>query len=290
MSAKSSLWLAIFVMALGMIFIPIGDGIAKHVQNTTDYNASMLSWSRFLLGALFTLPWVLFTRQLPPPTLKHRTFWLKQCIRGILIAAAVTFIVTAVGLSPIADVFGAFFIGPGVSVILAQWWLKAKASLFDWVAVILGFVGVLMVVQPTGEIGPGIPWALAAGCCYGSFLVATRWAAGSGSPLAQLSAQFIVATICLTPLGLPELLKHGLLVPSLLLASAALSGAANLFSIIALTKVDNAILAPVVYIQVVSATVVGYVFFRDTPNQLAAMGLMLIVATGVSRAFKQRQT
>ena len=277
-------------MALGMVFIPIGDGIAKHVQNSTDYNAALLSWSRFLLGALIAVPWVLLTRQLPPPIPKHRSFWVKQLVRGVLIAAAVTFIVQAVGLSPIADVFGAFFIGPGVSVILAQVFLKAKASRFDWVAVLLGFIGVLMVVQPTGDIGPGIPWALAAGCCYGSFLVATRWAAGSGPPIAQLAAQFSVAALCLTPLGLPELFAHGLLMPGWLLASAVLSGSANLFSIIALNRVSNAILAPVVYIQVVSATVVGLAFFQDTPNLLTAMGLLLIVATGLSQALKQRLT
>lgn len=275
-------------MAMGMVFIPIGDGIAKHIQNNTDYNPALLSWSRFLLGAMVAMPWVLLTRQLPPPTVTHRTFWMKQCVRGLLIAATVTMIVTAVGLSPIADVFGAFFIGPGISVILAQWLLKAKASRFDWAAVLLGFIGVLMVVQPNSEIGPGIPWALAAGCCYGAFLVATRWAAGSGPPMAQLAAQFTVATICLTPLGLPELLTHGPLMPGWVLASAALSGLANLFSIIALSRVGNAVLAPVVYMQVVSATLVGLFVFNDTPNQLAAIGLILIIATGVLQAFKQR--
>jgi len=248
-------------MAMGMIFIPIGDGIAKHIQNSTE-----------------------------PPTPKHSRFWLKQCIRGLLIAATVHLIVTAVGLSPIADVFGAFFIGPGVSVILAQWFLNARANLLDWVAVLLGFIGVLMVVQPTGAIGPGIPWALAAGCCYGSFLVATRWAAGSGPPLAQLAAQFSVAAVCLTPLGLPELLTYGLLMPGWVLASALLSGTANLFSIIALSRADNAVLAPIVYVQVVSATVVGFVVFNEIPNQLTAVGLTLIIATGVLQALKRRHT
>lgn len=276
-------------MALGMVFIPIGDGIAKHVQNNTNYNPAILSWSRFLLGALIVVPWLVLKRQLPPPTRTNKNFWVKQSLRGALIAATVTLIVTAVGLSPIADVFGAFFIGPGVSVILAQWLLKAKASRFDWAAVVLRFIGVLMVVQPTGDIGPGIPWALAAGCCYGSFLVATRWAAGSGPPMSQLGAQFVVSTLCLTPLGLPELLTKGLQMPGWVLASAALSGVANLFSIIALSRAGNAVLAPVVYMQVVSATVVGLVVFNDIPNQLAAIGLSLIIATGVLQALKQRR-
>ncbi len=281
---KSSLWLAIGCMALGMVFIPMGDGIAKHLQNVSHYTPTMLSWSRFAIGALLVLPWALATKQLPSLATSNRSFWIKQCVRGLLIAATVTMIVTAVGLSPIADVFGAFFIGPGISVILAHYLLRVPAKVTDWMAVVIGFVGVLMVVQPTGDISPGIPWALASGCCYGAFLVATRWASGSGPPIAQLAAQFSIATIALMPLGLPGFFSQGLVQPGWIFASAFLSGSANLLSILALSAVGNAVLAPVVYLQVVSATLVGLIAFGTIPNQLTALGLLLIVATGIFQA------
>jgi len=271
-------------MALGMVLIPMGDGIAKHVQTISPYAPEFISWSRFGLGALFVLPYALYSRQLPPPSRKHSIFWSRQIVRGVLIASTVTLIIKAVGLSPLANVFGAFFIGPGVSVILAQLILGARATRGDWLAVVLGFMGVLMVVQPTGNIGPGIPWALAAGACYGAFLVATRWAAGSGAPIAQLGAQFGVAAVCLTPFGLPELLNHGIQVPAWILLSSLLSATANLLSIIALAQVGNAKLAPVVYLQVVSATLIGVFAFSDTPNRWTAFGLCLIVLTGIVQA------
>lgn len=281
---KSTLWLAIGCMALGMMFIPMGDGVAKYLQNVTDYNPAMLSWSRFAIGALFVLPWVLLTKQLPAFTPQHKPFWIRQSVRGVLIAATVTLIVTAVGLSPIADVFGAFFIGPGISVILAHFLLGVRAKRTDWIAVVVGFIGVLMVVQPTGDISPGIPFALVSGCCYGAFLVATRWASGTGPPIAQLAVQFTVATLVLLPLGLPGFFQTGFVFPGWVIASAFFSGSANLFSILALSKLGNAVLAPVVYLQVVSATVVGFIAFGDIPNLLAALGLLLIVATGVFQA------
>jgi len=281
---KSSLWLAIGCMALGMIFIPMGDGIAKHLQSISDYQPAMLSWSRFAIGACLVLPWALATHKLPPLTQVNKPFWIRQSVRGVLIAAAVTLIVTAVGLSPIADVFGAFFIGPGISVILAHFCLSVRAKRTDWIAVIAGFIGVLMVVQPTGVISPGIPFALASGCCYGAFLVATRWAAGSGPPIAQLAAQLTIASLVLLPMGLPGFFETGFVFPGWVIASAAFSGSANLLSILALSKLGNAVLAPVVYLQVVAASVIGFLAFGDIPNQLTAFGLLLIVATGVYQA------
>jgi len=276
-------------MAMGMLFIPVGDGIAKYIQGVTPYSPEFISWSRFSIGALTVLPWVLFKKRFTRPAQLHQQFWLRQSVRGVLIAATVTSIIKAVGLSPIADVFGAFFIGPGISVILAQLLLHVRASRFDWMAVAMGFMGVLMVVQPTGEIGPGIPWALLSGCCYGAFLVATRWSAGSGPPLAQLAAQFTVAALCLTPFALPELLLHGVQATRWIVASALLSASANLLSIIALTRAGNAALAPVVYLQVLSATVVGIVAFGDTPNHWTAAGLITIVGTGIFQAMTHRK-
>jgi len=263
---KTTLWLAIGMMALGMIFIPIGDGIAKHLQSVSSYQPAMLSWSRFAIGAAFVLPWVILTKQLPTLAKRNQSFWLRQSIRGVLIAATVTLIVTAVGLSPIADVFGAFFIGPGISVV------------------VVGFIGVVLVVQPTGTISPGIPFALASGCCYGAFLVATRWASGSGPPIAQLAAQLLIASVVLMPLGLPGFFKLDSLYLGWILASAFFSGAANLLSIHAFSRLGNAVLAPVVYLQVVAATVVGYAAFNDIPNHLSAFGLLLILATGAFQA------
>lgn len=284
MSYTKNLAGAIGLMAIGMICIPVGDGIAKHIQAITEYQPVMVSWARFTLPALLLLPYVIVSRQLPAPTVANRFFWWQQTIRGVTIAATVTFIVTAVGLSPIADVFGAFFIGPGISVILAQWLLGVRANRTDWLAVALGFLGVLFVVQPTGEVSPGIPWALASGCCYGAFLVATRWAAKSGPATGQLAAQFAIAAIFLTPFGLPQLLQHGLQVPALLVATALLSGSANWLAIAAFAKVGNAVLAPVIYLQVVAATVVGVVMFNAIPNALTAIGLSLIIAAGAFQA------
>ncbi|MGK0284484.1 MAG: drug/metabolite transporter (DMT)-like permease, partial [Patiriisocius sp.] len=209
--------------------------------------------------------------------------YYKQAVRGAFIAGTITLIITAVSKSPIADVFGAFFIGPALSVVFSSLLLHEKATKRDWFAVIVGFVGVLMVVQPSTAIGPGIPWALAAGVCYGAFLTSTRWAAGSAPPVAQLLVQFLFGCLFLLPFGIAEFLRIGLQMPHLLLFSALTSGVANLVSIIAIGLAPTALLAPVVYFQIVSATFIGLVFFKDPINAMTMAGLVLIMSTGVLR-------
>ncbi len=286
-----NLWIAIGFMAMGMSLIPVGDAIAKQLSNTTAYSAPFLAWARFGLGACVLLPLAFRTaesRQLP------KTFFLKQSLRGLLIALTVVTIIKAVSLSPIAEVFGCFFIGPVLSVVLSIFVLNEKASLAQWVSVVLGFIGVLLVVQP-GFLGfeatsntqdvdrSGLYWALLAGVFYGSFLVATRWAASVGPPLSQVAVQFAVAALLITPFAIANLISVGLVSVPLLIASSLSSVLANYFSIQALGRVTAAALAPVVYMQVVAATIIGLLFFNESLSIVASIGLALIIFSGFFR-------
>jgi len=289
-----TIWLAIAFMALGMMLIPMGDGIAKHLSYTTEYSAAFIAWARFVLGACVMLPFAL--RKVTPGKLP-KEFYSKQGIRGVLVALTVVCIIRAVSLSPIAEVFGAFFIGPVLSVILSVYMLGEKASVTEWFSVVLGFVGVLLVVQPdlswlirSNELTraeysqtAGLYWALLAGIFYGFFLVATRWAAGVGPPLAQVSVQFLVAAVVLTPFAIGNLIQHGLVSVYWLLLMGTTSVLANYFSILALARAKAAVLAPVVYMQVVAATVLGLLLFNETLDSTAALGLAIILLSGFLR-------
>lgn len=291
---KRILWVAIGFMVLGMTLIPVGDAIAKFLSNTTNYSASFLAWARFSLGACILLPLAFLNRSVSKPTY---TFYARQSIRGVLIALTVVTIIKAVSLSPIAEVFGCFFIGPVLSVILSVILLGEKANKAEWLSVILGFVGVLLVVQPAflgfSSLQPatiefdvdrtGLYWALLAGIFYGFFLVATRWAAATGDPIYQVTWQFMVAALVLAPFAIADLLQYG--VESLLffIAMSFSSVLANYCSIQALARAKSAVLAPVVYMQVVAATLLGIVIFNEPLGIIAGLGLVIIVLSGFFR-------
>lgn len=279
---------------MGMVLIPVGDAIAKFLSGTTLYSASFLAWARFTLGTCMLLPLALHNKK---SSKLSREFYVKQSIRGLLIALTVVTIIKAVSLSPIAEVFGCFFIGPILSVLLSVFVLGERASVAEWFSVVFGFVGVLLVVQPeflgldsiantsnTNNIDrTGLYWALLAGVFYGLFLVATRWAANIGAPMAQVTMQFATAALLLTPFAIPDLLKYGVVSLPLLVAMSMSSAMANYFSIQALARVKAAALAPVVYMQVVAATLLGMIMFSETLGYVAGLGLVIIVLSGFFR-------
>ncbi len=281
-------------MVIGMTLIPVGDAIAKLLSNTTEYSASFLAWARFSLGAFILLPLAFIKR---PTTKLCKAFYVKQSIRGLLIALTVVTIIKAVSISPIAEVFGCFFIGPILSVILSVFFLGERARVTEWLSVILGFVGVLLVVQPAflGFSPPhntaidvvidrtGLYWALLAGLFYGLFLVATRWAADIGDPIAQVTLQFVVAALVLAPFAMPDLMHYGVVSIGFLITMSVTSVMANYCSIQALARAKAAALAPVVYMQVVAATLLGIVMFDESLSFIAGLGLAIIVLSGFFR-------
>ena len=295
---KNNTITAIGLMVVGMILIPVGDSIAKWVLNTTPYSPQLVAWVRFLIGGIVVLPFALRVSQF---NWLETEFLKKQLLRSILIVLTVVTIIKAVGMSPIADVFGAFFVGPILSVVLSSLMLKERATWLEWMSVAIGFIGVLLVVQPVfimqifgidlqaestaiaSASTPGVYWALLAGVFYGAFLTATRWAAASGPPMVQVAVQFLLAALFLTPFALYELMQHGIHEPMWLFANGVTSVLANLFSILALARARPATLAPVVYMQVVAATFIGLFVFQETLSLLATVGICIIIFSGLLR-------
>lgn len=268
-------------MTVGMILIPVGDALAKFISTQSTYTPGFLAWSRFAFGVIFLLPVGLLLKVFDG---RDRAFYYRQALRGFCISMTLVFIITAVTLSPLADVFGAFFIGPIIATILSVLILGERVSWLGWLSVVLGFIGVIMVVQPGFHGSSGVYYALLAGIFYGSFLTATRWAANSGPPFAQLIAQTLFGFVFLLPFGINgiyNLSGDGLQTPTLILLMGFTSAAANLASIMALKRASAAYLAPVVYLQVVAATIISVMFFKDSINALAMAGLAVIVFTGI---------
>ena len=267
-------------MVGAMVALPTGDAIAKHLLMVTEHSPGFLAWTRFAVGAALIVP--LAWHGFDVRALGTR-FLAQQLLRAALIAATIVLIITALGMSPLPKVFGAFFIGPIVSLVLAVTWLGERAGALEWLSVGLGFVGVLLVVQPGTGIETGMLWALSAGLCYGTFLAATRWAAGHGTPLVQLAAQLVLGGLMLSPFAVAELDVGGVQRPAWLLLMCLCSVTANLLSLMAYAYAGAAWLAPVVYVQLVAATTLGATFFDERVGPVAATGLALIVLTGVLR-------
>lgn len=270
--------IGVAVMVLAMVLLPVGDAIAKHLTAFTLYTGAALAWSRFVVGAVLVVPvaWSIGAfRGL------GWGFVGRQTLRGGLVGGAITCMVEAVATIPLADAYGTFFIGPALAAVLGVLLLKERTAWADWAAVALGFLGVLLVVRPSATMEVGTLWALAAGTCFGCFLVATRWSAGTAPPIAQLSGQFVAGLVLLAPLGLPGFLLHGIEGAGWILLMGVTSGAANLFQILAFRHAGAAYLAPIVYVQIIAATALSWAVLGDRPATLALVGLAIIVSAAL---------
>ena len=271
-----SLLTAALIMSCGMMLIPLGDTAGK-LMTSAGVAPLFVAWTRYAVGIVFILPFVLHPDMLG--LLRNWRIWLRSAIQAMTIST----ILTALSTEPIANVFGAFFLGPMVSYALSIWLLREQGSIVRIIFLIIGLCGVMLVVKPGFGMTPGLGWALLSGCFYGMFLTASRWVAPLGRPVHLLASQLIIGALLLTPLGLMNLpadIPYGLLTWSGL---ASMLG--NLMLVFAYARAAASTLAPFVYIQLIGAAAYGVIFFNDWPDVTSAIGIAVIFISGTATLF-----
>ena len=210
-------------------------------------------------------------------------------LRGCCISGGIFSILTALKTEPIANVYGAFFIGPIVSYGIAYLFMGEAVSRSKTLLLLVGFIGVLMVVQPGFGMSSGILFALLAGCCYGSYLVTTRLVAGAFPAPLLLISQLMIGSFVLLPVGISEpLLSLNADSYFLICLSAIFSAAGNYLLVLANRWAEATLIAPLVYSQLISASVAGLVMFGDWPDGLSFVGLSLILVSGFGSLMLQK--
>ncbi|MEM8690792.1 MAG: DMT family transporter [Pseudomonadota bacterium] len=265
--------------------VVIGDTAGK-LLTADGVDPAFIAWSRFAIAVLILLPFSGLQRAELPNLMRWRVF-----VRAIFIAIGITCMVTALKTEPIADVFGAFFVGPVVSYILAILFLGERSSTSRSVLLAIGFLGVMLVVKPGFGTSVGMVLALVAGTCYGAYLVMTRTVAGDYRPRFLLISQLLIGGVVLAPLGLSvDLPQLTTTLTALIMISALGSAAGNYMLVIANRKAEASLIAPLVYTQLISATVLGIWVFGDWPDLFTLLGLCLIALSGIgSLVLNQRK-
>lgn len=260
-------------MFLAMALIPMADTAGKLLTSSRGVEPGFVAFSRFLLGLLVLFPF------LGRPQFHLFLNW-RIWLRGMLLAGGIFSILTALKTEPIANVFAAFFIGPILSYFLSAALLKEQISRWRSVLLLVGFSGVLLVVKPGLDMGPGMGFAVIAGLFYGSYLVANRWLHDLARPRMLFFSQLVVGSVVLTPIGLTHVPPLSLDLSVLILISAVFSGVGNLCLVLAYRRMGASQLAPLVYLQLITATVMGILVFDTWPDQLALLGLILLITSG----------
>jgi drug/metabolite transporter (DMT)-like permease len=266
---------ALPLMLLAMTLIPAGDTAGK-LLGEAGVAPVFTAWSRFALGAIMVLPFVLHLS--PLRLLRDWRVWL----RGLLLAGGILSILTALRTEPVANVFGAFFVGPILAYGLSAWLLREGFSRARMVLLGIGFLGVLLVVKPGFGMTPGLGFAVLAGVFYGAFLTASRWLSEIARPGVLLFSQLAVGAVALAPFGLAALPVLAPTISALTLGSALGSMLGNLCLILALRMAPASQLAPFVYTQLIAATALGWAVFGALPDALTFVGLAVLLISGLA--------
>lgn len=265
------------LMLLAVSLIPLSDAFGKILLS--DYGASQtfVAWSRFGLGTLMLLPF------LKARHLDFRIFLKWQVwFRSLLQLCAILCIFTAFKTEPLANVFGAFFVGPIISYVLSIFLLKEETTWPRALLLALGFCGVLLVVRPGFGMSIGMVFGVLSGIFYGMFLTANRWLSDVALPRSLLLSQLVIATLILTPITLVQNDWPEFTAPVLwfTLFSGLASLLGNLLLIVSYKLAPATRLAPLVYFQLIAATTLSYVVFDVVPDALTIAGLTLLVTSG----------
>ena len=160
--------------------------------------------------------------------------------------------------------------------------LGEKVGFRRWSAVIVGFIGSLVVIRPGFvEINLASIAALGTGVMYGFYLIITRKLSTSDNPLLTLLLTGIVGAIIIS-CAMPFVwIKPSVEEWSMMAAIGIFACIGHLFLILSLKYADASKLAPFGYFEIITNIIIGYYFFSDFPDKWTFIGLLIIVSSGI---------
>lgn len=216
--------------------------------------------------------------------------WRLTVLRTVLHVTALGSFFAALRFLPMADAVAISFVMPFILLILGRL-SGERVGPHRLAACAVGFAGTLMVVQPSfAAVGAPALLPLATAVLFSLFMLVTRVIAKEGDPIALQAASGLVATAILAPLvliaagrGWPDLSPVALAGREvLLLVGLGLLGTvAHLVMTFALRFAPSSTLAPMQYLELPFATLVGWAVFGDLPNGVAAAGIVVTIAAGL---------
>ncbi|AMD00058.1 DMT family transporter [Halomonas chromatireducens] len=276
-----------FILGAGLLFTLLDTGVKWLTQS---YSPVQVVWARYaghmlvLGGYLLMLGWprcraiMASVESLPG-----------QLVRGLLLLAASTFAFLAFRELPLLQVYVINFSSPLLVTLLAIPLLKERVTLASGGAVVVGFIGVVIAVGPLdwrAQPAALLPFGMA--FCFALYQLATRRFGRNDHPLASLFYA-----------GLAGALASSLIVPffwtpiaaghiPLFLLVGALGAVSQLMLILAMRCAPASLVSPFLYLQIVWATLSGYLVFGDIPLIETYLGGALIIMAGIFLATRKR--
>jgi drug/metabolite transporter (DMT)-like permease len=273
----------ILLMLVTMFFFVAGDTAAKLL--TRDYPVIEIVWGRFVFHLAFLL--LFFLSRGRTPSLRSRRLPL-QLLRPLFQVLGTTFFFFALMHMPLATASALFFAQPLLITALSVPLLGENVGPRRWIAVLVGFLGVIVIIRPVGVVQWSALLPLATAASSALYQIATRAVARTDPVETSLlfTALFgAVAASLVLPFDWHRPDTAGW---ALLAASGLLSGTGHFCIIHAFRHAPASTLAPFSFTQLLWATLSGFLVFGDLPDPWTLVGAAIIIASGLYVFYRER--
>jgi drug/metabolite transporter (DMT)-like permease len=270
--------MGILLVVFSAAMFGVVDGLSKVLVQIAS--PAQIVWGRYGLALLF----LLITR---PPSSLPSLFVTKQrrlqIIRGLTPLAVSLGMVFGVRYLPLADTTAILFAAPLLMVALSGPMLGEHIHRSAWVAVAIGFVALLIIARPgLSVLSQFAIFPLIAAVFYALLQIFTRKLSAAGErPMTTLAWTLTTGTIASTPFVFLFWEPLDLGGWALMLGLGAAFGISQLTMIAGLARAPVSLVAPLTYVQIISAVIFGLIVFGEMPDGWTLLGIAMIVGSGL---------
>jgi len=293
-------------IGLGMALIvgfcltaPLLDVCAKLAAATIP--VGQITAARFIVQTALMLPVCLImglSLRLP------RALWPLIAWRALFLMLSTYFIIAALRFMPLADALAIVFVEPFIILLFGKLMFDEQVGPRRLVAAVVGFAGCLLVIQPSfAAFGYVALLPLGTAITFAAYVLVTRSLRDRMHPVEMQLQTGVAASIMLVPViwlanghggnwildTLDPVWPVGVFW-AYLIGVGVFATLAHMMMTYALTMAPAATLAPLHYLEIITAAVLGYYIFGDIPNGLALWGIVVIMASGLYVVHRERVT
>lgn len=285
--------LGIALMLGFCVVAPLADALAKLLG--PYMGVGQLVTLRFVFQVLILVPLAAATGR----SMRLRGTILQLVIfRTLLHIAGIGTIFTALLYLPLADAIAIAYVMPFILLLMGHWFLGEEVGWRRIAACVVGFVGTLLVLQPAfADVGWPAVLPLIVAFIFAAYMLVTRKIAQVTDPIGVQALSGMIALVILVPLMV--LIPRGTL-PALdwtapnaqgwwLIAAMGVCGTlGHLLMSWSLRYAPASTLAPMQYLEIPMAALVGYLLFADLPGPMASLGIAITMAAGLYIVMRER--
>ena len=286
---KSNISRSILFMCLAVLLMPVMNACAKALA--AEFPVLQVVWARFT-GHLICMTLVFW------PVRGWRLFksanYTLQLTRSAIMFASNTAFITALSTVALATASAIMFTAPLMVTALSAPLLGEKVGIRRWSAIVVGFIGALIIIRPGidtpsfNATGLGLALLCFSAACFAVYQILTRKLSDRDTAETNIVYTGLIAALVMSSLipsifVMPETTWHWVLFG----AVGVLGGFMQYFVAKALEQAPASVVSPYLYGELIVAAVVGFAVFSEFPDQWTWVGATIIAASGIFVAYRE---